>query len=108
MSNSFQNGRLAVTMTPTTIYTVPPNTTTVVLSIMISNIHASASAVLAIDWHDNSANADTSIANAVICPVGFTYEAIANKLVLKAGDYIQISADAANKLEATISVMDIS
>ena len=107
--NTFKNSRLVVTGSYADAYTVPANTTAIVLSINLSNIDGANDVVGYAQWLDSSAaNAATRIAHKVVIPIGYAVDLVANKIVLEAGDKIQCMADATSDVEATISVMEIS
>ncbi len=98
--------------TPLTLYTVPSSTTTIVLGLMLCNVHTSQ---VLVDVHIESDTSDTetnsnvhAIKDAPI-PAGSTLEVMAgNKVVLQATDVLKIDCDVAGKIDATLSIMEIT
>ena len=98
--------------TPLTLYTVPGSTTAIVLGLMLCNVHTSQ---VTVDVHIESDTSDTetnsnvhAIKDAPI-PVGSTLEVMSgNKVVLQATDVLKIDCDVAAKIDATLSIMEIT
>ena len=98
--------------TPLTLYTVPSSTTTIVLGLMLCNVHTSQ---VLVDVHIESDTSDTetnsnvhAIKDAPI-PAGSTLEVMAgNKVVLETTDQITIDCSVADKLSGTLSIMEIT
>ena len=97
------------------IYQAPFSTTTVVLGIMLSNVHtsqitASVKLVSTTSGGGRSATNTTSflIKDAPI-PTGSSLEIMSgNKVILEQTDKIQIDASVADKVSATVSIMEIT
>ena len=98
--------------TPLTLYTVPSSTTTVILGLMLCNVHTSqvpASVKLESDTSDTETNADVLLVKDIPIPVGSTLEVLGgNKVVLQATDVLKIDCDVAAKIDATLSIMEIT
>ncbi len=98
--------------TPLTLYTVPGSTTTVILGLMLCNVDTSQRLV---DVHIESDTSDTETNQTVFAikdapiPAGSTLEVMAgNKVVLQATDVLKIDCDVASKIDATLSIMEIT
>ena len=95
-----------------TVYTVPADTTTVVIGLTIANIKgASVTADVKVisDTSDTETNADVYIAKDIPLPAGSSVEVMAgNKIVLKATDAIQVKGSVADAVDATLSIMEIT
>ena len=97
---------------PYTIYTAAGSTTTIVLGLMLCNVHTSQ---VLVDVHIESDTSDTetnsnvhAIKDAPI-PAGSTLEVMAgNKVVLQTTDVLKIDCDVAGKIDATLSIMEIT
>lgn len=103
MANTFLR-KVAATAgadTPVTVYTVPADTTTVVIGFMISNLTTS---LVEVDIEAASTNLGTNIP----IPAGSALSALDGKLVLEAADTVTVSCDTATGVEAVLSIMEIS
>ena len=98
--------------TPLTLYTVPSSTTTVILGLMLCNVHTSqvtASVQLVSDTSDTESNETVFLVKDAPVPAGSTLELLAgNKVVLQATDVMKIDCDVAAKIDATLSIMEIT
>ena len=98
--------------TPQTLYTVPGSTTTVVLGLMLCNVDTSQRLVdvhIESDTSDTETNANVHAIKDAPIPAGSTLEVMAgNKVVLQATDVLKIDCDAAAKIDATLSIMEIT
>ena len=101
--------------TPEDLYTTPGSTTTVVLGIMVANVHSSqvtASVKLVSDTSGGgraATNTTTFLVKDAPIPVGSSLELLSgNKVVLETTDKIQIDASVANKVSVTMSIMEIT
>ena len=105
--------------TPYVVYTTPstPTTTTVVLGLILSNIHTSqvtATVRLVSDTAsravtNNTANGTSIIVKDAPIPVGSSLELMSgNKVVLETTDQITIDCSVADKLSGTLSIMEIT
>tara|TARA_R100000278_G_C5472682_1_gene165056 strand:- start:16 stop:357 length:342 start_codon:yes stop_codon:yes gene_type:complete len=106
----FKNGYLNVTSSAQTIYTAPTDAgdVTIVLSLRVTNVDGSADDTIIAEVKDVSSG-DAKIAHTMTVPADSSLElAGTSKLVLMAGDYIQLTGGAASgDLEAFISVLEI-
>ena len=105
--------------TPYVMYTAAttPTTTTVVLGLILSNIHTSqvtATVRLVSDTgsrggSNNVTNGTSIIIKDAPIPVGSSLELMAgNKVVLETTDQITIDCSVADKLSGTLSIMEIT
>ena len=118
MADTFKNVGVDMTTTgPTTIYTVPTAnpgalppifpTTGVVKSIIICNDSANTTEYT-IEWTDSSASATYKITSDKTIATDITYEVLLQPLVLEESDLIKITANAANEIHITLSVLEIT
>ena len=101
--------------TPEDLYTTPGSTTTVVLGLIISNIHTSqvtASVKLVSDTSGGgrtATNTTTFLLKNAPVPVGGSLEILSgNKVVLETTDKLQIDCSVADKVSITLSIMEIT
>ena len=93
--------------TPADLYTVPGSTTTVVLGLILCNIDTSQrTASVKLD----PASGDTVfVLKNVPIPAGSSLEVLSGgKIALETGDKLQIDCDVAAKIDATLSIMEIT
>ena len=106
---TFKNARLAVGTSYTTIYTCPALTTAIITLLQVANINGSASADVSIQYLDSSAsNVATRLALAIPVASKTAIIPIGGKLVLEAGDVLQMLASATSSLEATLGILELS
>ena len=113
MANTFKLKNNAVMPssagTPDTLYTVPSSTTTIILGLMLCNVHTSqvTASVTVID--SSNSNETSHVIKDIPIPVGSSYEVMAgNKIVLEATDSISVDCSVADKISATMSIMEIT
>ena len=103
--------------TPYKMYTVAGSTTTVVLGLILTNIHSTAVTVeveLVSDTANrgganNVANGTSFLVKDVTIPAGSSLELLSGgKVVLEATDEIKIDCSVADKVSGTLSVMEIT
>ena len=100
---------------PEDLYTTPSSTTTVVLALVIANVHRSqvtADVKLVSDTSGGgraATNTTTFLLKDAPIPVGSSLEILAgNKVVLETTDKLQIDCSVADKLSITLSIMEIT
>jgi len=121
MANTFKVATFAAEPnsagTAYTMYTVAGSTTTVVLGLILTNIHSSAVTVeveLISDTANrnganNVANGTAFLVKDVSIPAGSSLELLSGgKVVLEATDEIKIDCSVADKLSGTLSIMEIT
>jgi|TARA_X000001388_G_scaffold52054_1_gene37777 hypothetical protein len=101
--------------TPEDLYTTPGSTTTVILGMVLANVHTSqvtASVKLVSDTSGGgrtATNTTTFLLKDAPLPVGSSLEILAgNKVVLETTDKIQIDCSVADKASVTMSIMEIT
>ena len=103
--------------TPYVVYTAASSTTTIVLGLVLSNIHTSqvpATVRLVSDTgsrggSNNVTNGTSIIVKDAPIPVGSSLELMAgNKVVLETTDQITVDCSVADKLSGTLSIMEIT
>ena len=98
--------------TPLTLYTVPSSKTTIVLGLMLCNVDTSQRLVdvqIVSDTSDTETNSTVFAIKDAPIPAGSTLEVMAgNKVVLQATDVLKIDCDVAAKIDATLSIMEIT
>ena len=119
MSNTFKVVTFAAEPnaagTPYTVYTTPSSTTTVILGLVLANIHTSqvTAEVEIVSDTSGGGRAATNGTSFVIkdapIPVGSSLELLAgNKVVLETTDAIRVDCSVADKLSGTLSIMEIT
>jgi len=101
--------------TPEDLYTTPSSTTTVVIGLIIANIHTAqvtASVKLVSDTSGGgraATNTTTFLIKSMPIPVGSSKEVpIGGKVVLETTDKLQIDSSVADKVSVTLSIMEIT
>ena len=98
--------------TPLTLYTCPGSTTTVVLGLLLCNNDTSQRTVdvkIESDTSDTETNETVFITKDTPVPATSSLEIMAgNKIVLQATDVVKIDSDVAGKIDATLSIMEIT
>jgi len=116
MANTFKvksNAAMpASTGTPLTIYTVPSSTTTVVIGLTLCNVHStSVTASVKIDSNtsDTETNQEVFVVKDVSIPAGSSLEVLSGgKYVMQTTDIIKIDCSVASKIDATLSILEIT
>ena len=101
--------------TPEDLYTAPGGTTTIILGMVLANVHTSqvtATVKLVSDTSGggrSETNTTTFLLKDAPIPVGASLEILAgNKVVLETTDKIQIDCSVADKVSVTMSMMEIT
>ena len=101
--------------TPEDLYTCPGSATTIILGMVLANVHTSQVTVSVKLVSDTSGggrtatNTTTFLLKDAPLPVGSSLEILSgNKVVLEAGDKIQIDCSVADKTSVTMSIMEIT
>ena len=100
---------------PYTVYTTPGSTTTIILGLVLSNIHTSqiTTEVELVSTTSGGGRAATNGTSFLVkdapIPAGSSLELLAgNKVVLETGDLIRVDCSVADKLSGTLSIMEIT
>tara|TARA_Y100000004_G_C8592689_1_gene277155 strand:- start:119 stop:478 length:360 start_codon:yes stop_codon:yes gene_type:complete len=101
--------------TPYTVYTTPSSTTTIILGLVLSNIHTTqvtAEVELVSDTSGGgraATNGTSFLVKDAPIPAGSSLELLAgNKVVLETTDAIRVDCSVADKLSGTLSIMEIT
>ena len=98
--------------TPLTLYTCPGSTTTVVLGLLLCNNDTSQRTVdvmIESDTNDTETNETVFVTKDTPIPATSSLELLAgNKVVLQATDVLKIDSDVTGKIDATLSIMEIT
>ena len=116
MANTFKlktNDNMPATAgTPLTLYTCPGSTTTIVLGLLLCNNDTSQRTVdvkIESDTNDTETNATVFLTKDTPIPATSALELLAgNKIVLQATDVLKVDSDVAGKIDATLSIMEIT
>tara|TARA_B100000524_G_C23511507_1_gene320729 strand:+ start:47 stop:397 length:351 start_codon:yes stop_codon:yes gene_type:complete len=116
MANTFKlktNDNMPATAgTPLTLYTCPGSTTTIVLGLLLCNNDSSQRTVdvkIESDTSDTETNATVFLTKDTPIPATSALELLAgNKIVLQATDVLKVDSDVAGKIDATLSIMEIT
>jgi len=112
MANTFKlvNNAVMSTVANTTedLYTVPSSTTTIVLGLTLCNVHT-AQVLTTVEIVDTSAGITSTIIKDAPIPVGSSLEIMSgNKIALETTDKVKVSSSIADKVSATMSIMEIT
>ena len=101
--------------TPEDLYTCPGTTTTIILGMVLANVHTSQVTVsvklvsTTSGGGRTATNTTTFLLKDAPLPVGSSLEILSgNKVVLEASDKIQIDCSVADKASVTMSIMEIT
>ena len=117
MANTFKvksNGAMPSRGSAEVLYTVPnsPSTTTIIIGLLLCNIHTTAVTVdveLESDTSDTETNSKVSLAKTVSIPSGSTLELLTGgKVVLQATDVLKVNCSVQAKIDATLSILEIT
>jgi len=112
MANTFKlvNNALMSTVAGTTdvLYTVPSSTTTIILGLTLCNVHT-AQVSATVEIVDTSASVTSTVIKDAPIPVGGSLEIMSgNKIVVETTDVVKVSSSIADKISATMSIMEIT
>ena len=121
MANTFKQINFAAEPnsagTPYVMYTVASSTTAVIIGLLLTNIHTTSvttevelvSTTANRGGANNVTNGTSFLVKDVSIPNGSTLELLTGgKVVLEAGDKIQIDCSVADKLSGSLSVLEIT
>ena len=109
MAETFKNAYLDVTNVAQTVYTAPAATTSIVISLRVTNVDGTADDTITADVIDGTSG-NSRIANTMSVPADTSLElAGTSKIVLETGDKIDLTGGAASgDLEAFVSILEIT
>ena len=116
MANTFKvktNGAMPSSAgTPLTLYTVPSSTTTVVIGLTLCNIHTTtvtADVQLVSDTSDTETNETVLLIKDVDIPAKSSLEVLSGgKYVLQATEILKVDCSVAAKIDASLSILEIT
>ena len=98
--------------TPLTLYTCPSSTQTIVIGLTLCNVHTTAVTAdvqLVSDTSDTETNETVKLIDGVSIPAGSSLELLSGgKYVLQATDILKIDCSIASKIDATLSILEIT
>ena len=113
MANTFKlKTKANVDSSLASVYTTPGSTTTVIIGLTIANVKgasitADAKIVTASSSGENAD--DVHVVKDIPLPAGSSVEIMAgNKIILEAGDVVQVKGSTSNCLDAILSIMEIT
>ena len=90
------------------LYTVPSSTTTIILGLTLCNVHT-AQVSATVEIVDTSASITSTVIKDAPIPVGGSLEIMSgNKIVVETTDVVKVSSSIADKISATMSIMEIT
>ena len=107
MAETFQRVIQDTTSSYATAYTCPGATTAIVIGFTACNVHASDAKSFELKTVTSGGGSEAILVSGISIPVADSLNPIQGKLVLEAGDYIQIKGTDAN-IEVTMSILEIS
>jgi hypothetical protein len=105
MANTFKVYRAALGASASVVYTVPASTTAIVLMAQAANVDTATVPVTSA-WNDGTN--DTHLVKGLEIPAKAAVNLLSGKLVLEAGDTLSANSDGSNKVELTVSVLEIT
>ena len=98
----------SVADTSDALYTVPSSTTTIILGLTLCNVHT-AQVLATVEIVDTSASVTSTVIKNAPIPVGGSLEIMSgNKIVVETTDVVKVSSSVADKISATMSIMEIT
>jgi len=98
----------SVADTTDALYTVPSSTTTIILGLTLCNVHT-AQVSATVEIVDTSASVTSTVIKDAPIPVGGSLEIMSgNKIVVETTDVVKVSSSIADKISATMSIMEIT
>jgi hypothetical protein len=110
MTETLKNARSNLTSSYQTLYTCPPGTTAMIVSLLAANIDGINTQDISVQWRDSSAsNVPTLIASTIAVPADSTLTVLTKNapLALEAGDTIEARANTSFTIHATAVVVEI-
>ena len=113
MANTFKlKTKANVDASLVTVYTTPNSTTSVIIGLTISNVKGSsitADAKIITAASSGENGDDVHVVKDIPLPAGSSVEIMAgNKIILQAGDVLQVKGSTTNCLDSILSIMEIT
>lgn len=107
MAVTYKNVVVQTTNTPTTVYTAPASTKSIVLMFQAANNDTAGNYTITVTVTDSSASITRYLARSFNIPLNTSISLLDGKLVLDTGDYIQISSDTTGKIDVIMSIAEV-
>jgi|13_taG_2_1085334.scaffolds.fasta_scaffold323297_2 hypothetical protein len=110
MAEVYKNARLEITSSYQTMYTVPASTSSVLVSLRVTNKDGATDDAVTVAIRDTSASADTELASTITVPADSSLSVTGqDKIFLETTDTIKIKGvNASGDLIALASILEIS
>ena len=112
MAETFNNASVKLTTTNATdLYQAPTGAAAdraIVLSCLVANVDGSSSVEITIALTDGSNTVLSTLASTIAVPPDASIEIIPNKVVMKQSQKLRATATAANDIDVTVSVLEIT
>lgn len=112
MPEAFNRASVALTTTNITdVYQAPNNAATdrsVVIGCLVANVDGANPADITITITDSSNTVISRLASTISVPADASLEVARAKIVLKRGEKLRATAGQANRLEVTVSAVDVT
>jgi hypothetical protein len=95
-------------ITSQNLYTSPANTTSIIFMGQLANIDPTNTAAVSVTAFDSSANNIDYLAANVPVPVSSATTFLTGKLVLEAGDVLSANANGNNRIDVTLSILQLT
>jgi hypothetical protein len=95
-------------ITSQNLYTSPANTTSIIFMGQLANIDPTNTAAVSVTAFDSSANNRDYLAANVPVPVNSATTFLTGKLVLEAGDVLSANANGNNRIDVTLSILQLT
>lgn len=112
MAETFNRSSVKLSTTSVTDLYQAPNVAntdrSIVLSCLVANVNGTNAADVTVAITDSSNVELAKIASTISVPADASIELVANKVVLRRGEKLRITAGTSNALEATVSALEIT
>lgn len=95
-------------VTTQNLYTSPANTTSIIFMGQLANIDVSNTAAVTIVAVDSSASSTKHLTSNMPVPIGAATTFLSGKLVLEAGDVLSANANGNNRIDVTLSILQLT
>jgi len=92
----------------TSLYTVASSTTAIVKSLYIGNVDASNSSTIDVCIRKSGGGADVYIIKTALVPIQSSLQVITEPIVLEDGDVLKVKAADSNRLDVSLSYLEIT
>jgi len=95
-------------VTTQNLYTSPANTTSIIFMGQLANIDPSNTAAVSVTAFDSSANTLDYLVSNIPVPIGAATTFLTGKLVLEAGDVLSANANGNNRIDVSLSILQLT